>query len=104
MSVNQLIKAELEEITELCQRYRVSRLDLFGAATSDRFDPERSDLDFLVEFEAMSPVDISHSYLGLLVDLEKLFGRAIDLVTTSSIENPYFKANIERSRQLLYAA
>ncbi len=104
MFVNQLIKAKLEQITELCQRYHVSRLDLFGSATSDRFDPERSDVDFLVEFEEMPPGEISRSFLGLLVDLESVFGRSVDLVTTRSIENPYFKASIERSRQLLYAA
>jgi len=45
------IASHREELRELCRRFHVRRLDLFGSATGDDFDPARSDLDFLVEFE-----------------------------------------------------
>jgi predicted nucleotidyltransferase len=49
------IDAKREEIQDLCRRYQVRRLELFGSAVSDRFDPETSDRDFLVEFERVPP-------------------------------------------------
>ena len=45
------IASHREELEELCRRFHVRRLDLFGSAASDGFDPARSDLDFLVEFD-----------------------------------------------------
>jgi predicted nucleotidyltransferase len=38
-------------IAALCERYGVKRLDLFGSAAGEEFDPEASDLDFVVSFE-----------------------------------------------------
>jgi uncharacterized protein len=99
-----LIEQYRAQLDELCRRYRVRRLDLFGSATRDDFDPQRSDLDFLVEFEDYRLENASDRYLGLMVDLEDLFGRRIDLVSTKAIENPYFRKEILRTRVPLYAA
>ena len=49
------ISSHREELRELCRRFHVRRLDLFGSAAGDDFDAERSDLDFLVEFERGAP-------------------------------------------------
>lgn len=94
-----------QEIEVLCRRYHVRRLDVFGsAATNDRFNPNRSDLDFLDEFqktEAMSPAD---QYFVLLDDLKRLFGRDVDLVTAKALRNPYFIRSVNATRSLVYAA
>jgi predicted nucleotidyltransferase len=82
----------------------VLRLELFGSAATDRFDPKSSDLDFLVEFESASHRELADHYFGLLEELEALFQRPVDLVMTRAIKNPYFLLGIERSRTLLYAA
>lgn len=92
------------ELLDLCRRYRVRRLDLFGSATGAKFDPARSDLDFLVEFEDLRTEDAADRYLGLLVDLEDLFGRKVDLVTSGGRRNPFFREEVERTRVPLYAA
>lgn len=98
-----VVQERLAEVRELCVRYRVQQLELFGSATTDRFDPSRSDLDFLVEFE-----DLGHgyfdAYFGLLESLEDLFGKPIDLVMSRAIKNAYFLEGIRDSRTLLYAA
>ena len=47
-----VLDAHLAEIPDLCRRFGVARLELFGSAASGAFDPQRSDLDFLVEFDA----------------------------------------------------
>jgi len=62
------------ELTRLCAFHKVLRLSLFGSATTDRFDPEQSDLDFLVEFKPMSPEERADHYFGLMEDLQALSG------------------------------
>jgi uncharacterized protein len=96
------IASRREELRELCRRFHVRRLDLFGSAAREDFDPERSDLDFLVEFqpEALS-FDI---YFGLKESLEALFGRSVDLVEPGAIRNPYLKTSIESSREPVFEA
>ena len=96
-----LHRGRREELRELCRRFHVRRLGLFGSAAGEDFDPERSDLDFLVEFE---PEALSFDiYFDLKEALEALFGRKVNLVEQSAIRNPYFKASVERSKVGLYA-
>jgi predicted nucleotidyltransferase len=102
--MHQVVQEKLAALRELCARHGVERLDLFGSAARDDFDPESSDLDFLVDFEPMSPVRHADSFFGLLEDLERLFGRPIDLLESEPIENPYLWRSIEKSRQALYEA
>lgn len=99
-----LIESKRHELAELCRRYRVRRLDLFGSAARGGFDPARSDLDFLVAFEGLTIKDAADRYLGLLVDLEDLFHRKIDLVSDNAIRNPHFRRAVDETRISLYAA
>ena len=91
------------QIAGLCRRYGVERLDLFGSAASDAFDPETSDLDFVVSFERRDPPDLFGRYFGLEEDLEALFGREVDLVMEGALKRSRrFAANVEASRVPLY--
>ncbi len=98
------IEEHRSELAELCRRHHVLRLSLFGSATRDDFDPQRSDLDFLVDFESLPPGEHADSYFGLLEGLESLLGRPVDLVVASAIRNPYFRQSIDQTKTLLYAA
>ena len=103
--MNTLICDKLDDLVRLCERFRVGRLELFGSATTEgEFDPQRSDLDFLVEFLSLQPGEHADAYFGLLFALQDLFGRNIDLVMTGAVKNPYFLESINRNRTLLYAA
>jgi predicted nucleotidyltransferase len=82
----------------------VRQIDLFGSATGADFDPEHSDLDFLVTFKALAPGQHADAYFGLLEDLEALFERRVDLVVATAIKNPYFRQAVESSKTLVYAA
>jgi predicted nucleotidyltransferase len=94
-----------EELRDLCRRYHVLRLDLTGSAARDDFDPERSDVDFLVEFDRTHPEAMSFdTYFGLKESLERLLGRPVDLVESSAVRNPYLKAEFEQSRVALFEA
>ena len=98
------IAVHREELRELCRRFHVRRLDLFGSAARADFDPERSDFDFLVEFERGAPQHPFDAYFGFKEALEALFGRPVDLVEAGAVRNPYLKASIEQSRENVYAA
>jgi len=89
----------------LCRQYHVVRLELFGSATTNGFDPERSDLDFLVEFNMSANVAswLDH-YFDFKQALADLFGRSVDLVALRAVDNPYIRARIESQRLPLYAA
>jgi uncharacterized protein len=91
------------EVEQLCQRFRVRRLEQFGSAATGQDQAGESDLDFLLEFEPLPSGSYADSYFGLLEALEQLFGRPVDLVVASAIKNPYFRQAIEPTRVLLYA-
>ncbi len=100
-----VIEEKCDALGELCQRYGVARLEVFGSAAGEGFDPERSDVDFLVE--SRPGVDLGpwmSRYFDLGRELEGLLGREVDLVMTSALKNPYFIAEVNRTRKLLYAA
>ncbi len=100
-----LIQDRRQELNELCKRYRVKRLELFGSAANDgSFDAGRSDLDFLVDFFPLARGEHADHYFGLREDLESLFGRRIDLVMVTAVKNPYFLQAIDACREALYAA
>jgi uncharacterized protein len=92
------------QLDELCSRHHVRRLDLFGSATTDRYDASESDLDFLVEFEPLPAGTYFDTYFDLREALEQLFGRPVDLVVASAITNPYFRQSVDQTRVLLYAS
>ncbi len=100
--MNTIVAQQHDALRELCRRFRVGQLYLFGSASDGRFQAERSDLDFLVTLEQRPSGDYADDYLGLAAALEKLFSRPVDLVTERSIRNPYLRETILRTRQLLY--
>jgi uncharacterized protein len=99
-----LVEKRKRQVEDLCRRYRVRRLDLFGSAVEGGFDPQSSDLDFLVDFEDFRFEDAADRFLGLLVDLEDLFNRRIDLISDPDIRNPYLRRAVDSTRVNLYAA
>ena len=100
-----LVEDNLTEIGEICRRYGVKRLDLFGSAVREGFDPEGSDLDFVVSFEPRDPSRLFQRYFGLEEDLEALFGLKVDLVMEGAVgKNRRFAKSVEESRIPLYGS
>jgi predicted nucleotidyltransferase len=99
-----IVNEHAEELAALARRYGVARLELFGSAATGAFDPETSDLDFLVEFENPGPEGKFNAYFGLLNELTALFGRPVDLVSIRAITNPYFRKGVNETRRTIYVA
>jgi predicted nucleotidyltransferase len=101
----EIVTAHLDEVRALCEKYSVKRLTIFGSAVKGTFDPEKSDLDFVVDFEwHPDPSERGRRWLELWDDLKDLFGRNIDLVVASTIKNPYFAQIVAIEQRELYAA
>ena len=76
-----LIEARRAEIADLCRRFHVRRLEVFGsAARGTDFDPDRSDVDLLVTYEPDVPAPNLTEYFDLTEQLTALLGRPVDLV------------------------
>ena len=96
------IEQKRSQVERLCQQYKVHQLQLFGSAATGRFVPEASDLDFLATFADTQTPDYADRYFDFAEALEKLFQRPVDIVTPRAIRNPYFRAEIERTAQVVY--
>jgi predicted nucleotidyltransferase len=99
------LSSHVSEVRDLCRRFGVARLEVFGsAARGVDFDPAGSDADFLVEFDPTADIAPLEQFFGLAQALELLLGRAVDLVERGAVRNPYVLAQINRARELVYAA
>ncbi len=102
MAIRPEILSRRQELADICRKYRVKTLEVFGSAATEQFDPNRSDVDLLLEFDDESLNGYFDRYFGLKEALEKLFGRPVDLVTVKSIRNRFFLAAISQNRVPLY--
>ncbi len=99
------IEKHRDALRALCDHFGVVRLELFGSgARGANFDAARSDTDFLVEFGKNSGLPALDQFVGFAEALERLLGRPVDLVEASAVKNPYVRATIDQSKELIYAA
>jgi uncharacterized protein len=98
----EVITEELDEaqLADLCQRYRVRELSMFGSAARGEMRPD-SDIDLLVEFLPNAQVDLV-DYAGLMLDLSRLLGRKVDLVSKNGLK-PLIRDSVLEEARLVYA-
>ena len=99
MQLPEFVTQQREAVDALCERLHVRRLDLFGSAVRPDFDAQRSDLDFVMAFDELPPVEYADAFFALKEGLEQLFEQPVDLVVEQAIRNPHFKARIEQEWQ-----
>ena len=97
----ELINQHIKELKKLCDNYYVSKLYVFGSIAKGDFNDE-SDIDFLVRFSGVNPLDYFDNYLDFKENLEQLYSRKVDLVEIQTIKNPILKKSIDRNKILLY--
>ena len=98
-----VIKNNLYDVRQICKKYGVIKLELFGSAAKDSIS-EFSDLDFLIQLEQRPPGEYADAYFAVKDALEDLLKKPNDLVELKTIRNPYFLQAIEKERIVLYAA
>ncbi len=95
------IEKNRPEISGIFESLRVRQLDIFGSATREDFRSD-SDVDVLVRFDRAGG-RLFDRYFELKENLERIFGRTVDLIVEDAITNPYFRQEVERSRKNIYA-
>ena len=103
--MHSLIERHREAIRQLSRSSGISRLEVFGSAATDEFDPERSDVDFIVAY----PPDYDFGpwlsrHFELREQLEALLGTDVDLVMPSALKNRWFRREADRTRTVIYDA
>jgi predicted nucleotidyltransferase len=99
-----VIEDKRDVIEQLCRRFGVSALYLFGSAARGDFRPGESDIDLLVDFGDMDGRSKAHAYFELLDALEDALGTRVDLVMVGAVKNRFLAREIELTKQRLYAA
>ena len=104
LGMNALSKPQRLAIANACRRHHVARLHALGSLLRPDYRPGESDIDLLVEFESLHPTELVEAYFGLEQQLTESMGPAIDLVMVTALRNPIVRADIDASKQLIYAA
>jgi uncharacterized protein len=94
------IEIPTRDIAELCRRYRVQEMAIFGSAARGEMHPD-SDIDIMVEFQ--SDADTGWEFFALEEDLSRLFGRKVDLGTKRSLK-PWVRPSALRDALVIYPA
>jgi len=102
--MHSLIEQNRRNIAALCRKFGVERLEVFGSVVRDDFDPGRSDVDVLIEFDGSEPTRRFENYLEFKESLERLFARPVDLIESSALRNRRLRRHIAQSKQPVYAA
>ena len=102
--MTQIIEQNKKELIELCRKYHVSELDVFGSAAAGDFDEQTSDIDFLVTFDVAVRKNRFDNFFALLEELQKLFKRSVDLIEPGGLQNPYFIDSVNQTRRKIYVA
>ena len=97
------VDLKTERLQQLCKKYNVKELYLFGSATSNDFS-ESSDLDFIVKFDRQGFEGAFDQFIDFKQELEQIYGRPVGLYHLKKFRNSIFQQEVERSKQLLYAA
>lgn len=93
-----------DAIAQACARHEVLRLEVFGSAAGERFDPLRSDIDLIVHFSPRAGPALFAHYFDLKQQLEVIFSRPVDLVMEGAMRNPHFIQAANRTREAIYAS
>jgi len=83
MGINELLKNKRRDILRIARKHGVADIKVFGSVARGEAD-EKSDIDFLVEMEpGRNLLDMG----GLLMDLEELLGRKVDVITPRGLKS-----------------
>ncbi|MGL2963447.1 nucleotidyltransferase family protein [Flavobacterium sp. RSB2_4_14] len=96
-----IVDRNIEDLKRLCTLYNVEKMYLFGSALNSNFNKE-SDIDFLVKFKSIELSTYFDNYMDFKDNLEKLFGREVDLVEEQTLRNPILLNSINKTKELIY--
>ena len=97
-----IIRGNQQAIIQLCESHGVKSLFVFGSASTDKFNPNHSDVDLIVDIDESDPIRKGEFMMDLWFKLEELFKKNVDLLTYNSIKNPVLKKSIDKTKRVIY--
>jgi uncharacterized protein len=95
------IQAGSPALEEVCRRYSVKELSLFGSAVRGEMHPE-SDIDIMVAFKPGVRIGLV-KFETLIEEFELLAGRRVDLVTKGGLKT-WIRPHVLKDARVIYAA
>ncbi len=93
---------QLPIVMQLMKQHKVKNAFVFGSVVTNRFN-DKSDVDFLINFEEnLEPLEKGELMWNLRFALQDVLHREIDLLTESSLKNPYFIEELNEKKVLIY--
>jgi uncharacterized protein len=102
MVIKDEIYKKLNEFSTLCKIHKVKYLYAFGSSVTEQFNYDTSDIDLLVEIDDIDPLERGENLISLWDNFENFFHRKVDLLTDSSIRNPYLRKSVDSTKILIY--
>ena len=102
MIITDEISPRLDDFKNLCSKHKVKSLYAFGSSVTGQFDHNKSDIDLLVEIDDIDPIERGEQLISLWDTFESFFNRKVDLLTESSVKNPYLRKSIDSTKVLIY--
>ena len=100
VSITELpIQIDREKIAEFCRARGIRKLSLFGSVLREDFDPARSDVDVLAEFQPGALKGVGFRYFGYGEELAAIIGRKVDFCSRL---NQYIVAAVRREAIPIY--
>ena len=93
------IQIDRERIADFCRARGIRKLSLFGSVLRDDFDPARSDVDVLAEFEPGALKGVGFRYFGFGEELAAIIGRRVDFCSRL---NKYIEAAVRQEAVPIY--
>jgi len=90
------------QVAAFCQRWKIVELALFGSILREDFRPS-SDVDILISLAPDHGWSL-FDWVDMQQELEGMFQRKVDLVDKRGLKNPYRRAEIMKTYQVLYAS
>lgn len=91
-----------KKIAAFCKRWGITEFSLFGSVLRKDFRPD-SDIDVLVSIDPRAHIGL-FEIAEMIIELEGMFKRPVDLVEKEGLRNPYRRSEILNTAKVIYAA
>lgn len=100
--VNETFLPQMPILIDLLKKHKIKKAYFFGSVLTEKFN-SKSDLDLLINFQdGLEPLEQGKLMWSLEFAIEDIILRQVDLIQESSIKNPYFKKEMDETKQLIY--
>ena len=100
--IHPALNTQMPLVIGLLKEHKIKNAYLFGSAVTDKFN-DQSDVDILINFnDGLEPLERGELIMDLQIALEDGLHRSVDLLTETSMKNPYFIEDVNEKKVKIY--